>query len=44
MAAISSLHFPNLFFGPYLINIRCSLSLKNVIQLEVPFSRYSGIP
>ena len=27
---------PNLFFEPYLINIRCSLSLKYVIQLEVP--------
>ena len=42
MAAISrSLrsHIPNLFFEPYLINIRCSLSLKYryVIQLEVPY-------
>ena len=39
MAAISRssrLHLPNLFFEPYLINIRCSLSLKYVIQLEVP--------
>ena len=24
------------FFEPYLINIRCTLSLKYVIQLEVP--------
>ena len=29
-------HLPNLFFEPYLINVRCSLSLKYVIQLEVP--------
>ena len=43
MAAISrSLrsHLPNTFFEPYLINIRCSLSLKYVIQLDVPFFRY----
>ena len=40
MAAISRSsrsHLPNLFFEPYLINIRCSLSLKYVIQLEVPY-------
>ena len=37
-------HLPNLFFEPYLINIKCSLSLKYGIQLEVPFSRYSGSP
>ena len=39
MAAISRSsrsHLPNLFFEPYLINIRCSLSSKYVIQLEVP--------
>ena len=29
-------HLLNLFFEPYLINIRCSLGLKYVIQLEVP--------
>ena len=29
-------HLPNLFFEPYFINIRCSLSLKYVIQLKVP--------
>ena len=36
MAAISRSHLPNLCFEPYLINIRCSLSLKCVIQLKVP--------
>ena len=39
MAAISRSsrsHLPNLFFEPYLINIRCSQSLKYVIQREVP--------
>ena len=29
-------HQLNLFFEPYLSNISCSLSLKYVIQLEVP--------
>ena len=48
MAAISRSHLPNLFFEPYLINIRCSLSLKYVIQLtrstitEVPVSMHQG--
>ena len=37
MAAIARSHLPNLFFEPYLINVRCSLSLKYVIQLEVPY-------
>ena len=34
MAAISRSRLPNLFFEPYLINIRC---LKYVIQLEAGF-------
>ena len=54
-ARSSRSHLPNLFFEPYLINVRCSLSLKYVIQLEltylkshflteVPLPRYRGSP
>ena len=32
----SKSHLPNVFFEPYLINIRCAMNLKYVIQPEVP--------